>query len=203
MPSGDETSVRVRRAAKGSGDDVAWIVDRFTPLLVANAEYRLPGALRSTVDPEDVVQDVWGIALPRLGDLTPVADRLTPVLLRFLTTTLRHVIGNLLQRRSHLVRHGIDASTSGAGSEPAADGTGVVSHVLRSERQRLVRAAIGALDEDDRAILVLRGIEQRTNDEAATALAIAPGTAAVRYHRALKRLRAALPDSVFDDLAED
>jgi DNA-directed RNA polymerase specialized sigma24 family protein len=49
-------------------------------------------------------------------------------------------------------------------------------------------------------VLVLRLIEQRSNVEIAKMLGVPRNTIAVRYRRALEKLRSALPPSVFADV---
>jgi RNA polymerase sigma-70 factor (ECF subfamily) len=80
--------------------------------------------------------------------------------------------------------------------------SGVVTRAARAERRDLVLEALDRLEEIDREILVLRGVEQRGNAETAAMLDLAPSTAAMRYRRALERLRTELPDAVFHELEE-
>ena len=58
----------------------------------------------------------------------------------------------------------------------------------RKETARLLRGAIEQMGETDREILLLRHIEGLTNNEAAEALEIDPGTARKRHGRAIRRL---------------
>src|SRR5262245_53247125 len=91
----DPTTYHVRRAREGEESSLRWVVARFTPLLRAAADYRLGKHLRGLYEPEDLLQDVWAVALPRLGDLIPRSERYTPVLLKFLSTTLLRRIQHL------------------------------------------------------------------------------------------------------------
>ena len=52
--------------------------------------------------------------------------------------------------------------------------------------------ALGELADDERAIVVLKAIEGYSHDEIAELFGIRASASAVRYHRALKRLRAHL-----------
>jgi RNA polymerase sigma factor (sigma-70 family) len=201
----DETSVHVRRAVGGDLDALAWIVERFTPLLLAQARYRMSKALRRIADPEDLVNEVWAAALPKLAQLNPREGRLTPVALAFLATTMLRRCTTLLAKTARRRRLG--------GPEAAPDGTdsaldllptaasGVVTRVTRAETRGAVLAAIDGLDDSDREILILRGIEQTPNQDAAAVLGLPPNTVAVRFRRALERLRKALPGDVYDALA--
>src|SRR5262245_47363366 len=86
--AGDLTSFHVQRAESGDAESLDWIVRRLSPLLLAQADFRLGPRLRRLHDPEDLVSTVWAITLPRLGELGAREGRKTPVLLSFLTTTL-------------------------------------------------------------------------------------------------------------------
>ena len=83
---GQDTSFHARRAAEGEIESLDWIVRRFSPLLLAQARFRMGESLRRYVSPEDVVQEVWAVGLDRLPGLKPRAGRLTPVFLKFLST---------------------------------------------------------------------------------------------------------------------
>ena len=72
--------------------------------------------------------------------------------------------------------------------EFAADITSPASRVDRDERHCLLRAAIGALPENDRRILVLRHFDGFGNNECAAILGIEPKAASIRYVRALEKL---------------
>jgi RNA polymerase sigma factor (sigma-70 family) len=196
----DPTTLHVRRARAGDAASLAWVIERFTPLLIAQARYRLGSRLAARVAPEDVVQDVWAIAIPRLAELALRAGRATPVLLRFLGTSVLLRVNDLLRRHAHGMAE-LD------GSRPfdalPEDTRGPVSRAVHGESRALVLAAIEALDERDRALVVLRAIEQRGNAEAAELLGMAPNTAAQAYRRALDRLKERLANSAFDDLEED
>ena len=81
--------------------------------------------------------------------------------------------------------------------------SGVVTRASRAERRDAVLSALDELSDDDRAIIVLRGIEQADLKDAAAQLGITTNAASVRYHRALARLRERLPGSIFDDLRNE
>jgi RNA polymerase sigma-70 factor, ECF subfamily len=204
VPTPGDTSMDVRGAVAGDAAAVDRVVRRMEPLLLADAAYRLKRTGLKDVEPEDVVAEAWAVALPKLGRIGEYEGRRTPVLLAFLTTTLRNVVGGLLRRRAVRGETApLEASPSGglpSSASPAAPGTGVVTRAARNERNDVILAALGRLEEIDREIILLRGIEQRGNSEVAVLLSLAPTAAAMRYRRALDRLRSELPESVFDEL---
>ncbi len=194
----DLTTLHVQRARAGDADSLAWMVARFSPLLLAQARYRLGPRLAARVDPEDVVQDVWATALPRLGGLALRDGRATPVLLRFLSTTLLHRVNNLLRRAATAAA--VTGPLDEEGAQPATGTAGPATRVADREAARRVLRAIDELGERDRELVVLRGIEQLDNDVVARQLDISANAASQGYRRALDRLRARLPESAFADL---
>ena len=199
--SNPDTTVHVRRALAGESESMSWLVARFSPLLLAQAEHRLGPHLRRLYDPEDLVQEVWAIALTRLEGLADRDGRHTPVVLKFLSTTLLYRVSNLLQR--HLRSPGLRDPEMGTRFSQLPDSASqAISRALRDERHHAVHEAIVRLPELDRQIVVLRGIEQNSVEEVAVQLQMKANTVTVRYRRALARLREKLPDSVFGDLSE-
>lgn len=198
MPT-DLTSLHIDRARSGDPQSREFLVDRFGPVLLAQANYRLRGSLRSLCEPEDLVQEVWVTVLPRLSDLTARDGRWTPVVLRFLATTLVRKINHLLRKRIAVTAS--DATPSTAPGLAALQ-PGVVSHASRREQWTTVQTAIAQLSADEQELLVLRGIEQVSNQEIARKLGIQDYEATRRYQRALARLRTSLPQSVFAEMID-
>jgi RNA polymerase sigma factor (sigma-70 family) len=206
------TSLHVRRAADGNPESLGWVVTRLSPLLLAQAAYRLGPRLRALYDPEDLVNDAWIVALPRLGELPARDGRYTPVLLRFLSTTLLHRINNLARRH---IRNGDlerprpeeDRRDLTAAEDPleqiAAEESGVITQAVKHELQGVVTECLTELEERDREMIILRGVEQQPNRTVAGLLGLKPPAVAMRYRRALDRLRARLPRSVFDEMPEE
>lgn len=201
------TTFHVRRAVGGDRTSLEWLVERLSPLLVAQVSYRLGPALRSTYDPEDLVQDAWLVLLPRLSDLVARGDRLTPVLLQFMSRTLRHTVRNLMRKHARGARASAPRESGATTHEPLGSApdqaSGVVTRACRRELQSMVMACIEELDPLDREVLIVRGIEQLPNQSAAALLGLGPTAIAMRYRRALDRLRRALPHSVFAELVDE
>jgi len=190
------TSLHVRKAKDGDASSVAWLVRRLAPLLEAQARYRLGGRFRGECDPEDLVQEAWAIALPRLRTLEARAGRETPVLLRFLSTTILNLVNNLARRA---LRRG-GAAPPPPPSDVPARGPGPATRAAHADASDAVRAALDELPAADREILVLRGVEGLDPADVAALLGVAPNTVAQRWRRARAKLRARLPDSVLADL---
>jgi RNA polymerase sigma-70 factor (ECF subfamily) len=203
------TTMHARNAVHGDPDSIAWIVARFSPLLLAQADYRLPRGLRPFCDPEDLVNDVWFIVLQKIPDLIPRDGRFTPVVLKFLSSVLTRRLQTLLKK--HILGKPVRISNDDAhrSDRPATvDGLpqltrGVVTRVVHREEEQAVTARLEELEPDDREIIVLRGIEQNSTHAVATMLGLSEGAVRVRYHRAVRRLRDRLPGSIFAGLPDD
>lgn len=77
-------------------------------------------------------------------------------------------------------------------AEVAASGQGPLEAVLDDEARRVLEVAIAGLPAEQRAVFVLRAIEELSYDEIARALELSPGTVMSRLFRARQRLARAL-----------
>lgn len=194
------TSLRIRGAIAGSDTDLNWTIERLTPVLLQQARYRMRDRLQRVCDAEDVVAYAWQVSLPRLRELVARDGRYAPVLLRFLSTAVVLRVNELLRQQA---RRPAASAAPGQSADVAAPGPGVPTAIVRDERLRIVRDAIDELEPIDREVIVLRLVEQRPAREVGERLSIEANAVNVRLHRAVGRLRARLPDSVFDDLAAE
>ena len=208
-PGGGDTTRLVRAARSGDQDSVGRLVSRLTPLLIAQAEYRLGRQLRRHLDPEDLVADVWAVSLPRLASLNAPDGREVPVLLRFLGTTLVYRVNNLARK---LLRADAPLAEADLGNDDGSEAflagvpaevSGVVTKAIAAERRSQVALALDALEDVDRQVVVLRGVEQCPAAVAGSLLGMSANTVSHRYRRALEKLRSRLPASVFEDLVSD
>ena len=206
-----QTTLHVGRARAGEVTSVAWLVERFSPLLLANASYRMGRVLREIQDPEDVVNDVWLRVLPKLPQLSPRDGRFTPVFAKYLSRTLVHRINELLEKlikgKPRTLRGRDSEATEGEATldpvaELAAETRGVVTRLIEQEKHEACADALEELAADDRDLIVLRGVEGRPYKEVAVLLGRDSKVLAVCYQRAIEKLRKKLPGSVFDDLAD-
>ena len=198
--------MHVRRAVAGDADSLAWLVQHFRGLVIAQVRLRLRGH-GDAQDVDDLAAEVWSVMVMRLGDLQPREERHTPVLVRFLGSTVLGVCNNFLRRRAReaaLFQRGQTADRTQSerpnplGRLPAQT-RGVVSRVLLQEQRGVVEQCLGELTEDQRDVLVLRLMEHRTNREIGALLGLPPNTIAVRYRRALESLRDRLPRELYGE----
>ena len=185
-------------------DDLAAAFAENRQRLFALAEKRLNPILLKRMSAEDVLSETYANAARRLDyfaahDDVPIYYKLRTILIQTIADIERH----------HLKAQGRDAykelrvesgGLSGEGEEAQpesgvcvgelpADITSPVSRVDRDERHAILRRALAAMPESDRAILVLRHFDGMGNSECAAALGIAEKAASIRYVRALERLQ--------------
>lgn len=206
---GGDTSLQVRRARGGDAQSASWVVERFTPALLAQARYRLGRLASPPCEPEDLVDDVWAVALGRLPEIGPDERRATPVLVAFLATTLLHLHNNLLRK---MIRRRAETGARGRGETSDDDDrpsrlpdatAGVVTRAVRRETSGILAAEVLGLPEPDRDIVVLRALEQVPTREVASRLGLTEKAVSLRYNRALAKLRAALPESILREIDPD
>lgn len=194
----DATTRLVHAAAAGDPTGRDALVARLTPWLLAQARFRLAGAAGRHCEPEDLVQEAWAIALPRLRDLRAQQDRLTPVLMKFLATTMLRLTAKVV--RKHVVGKAAARVDAEALDALPAEVSGVITRLCKRERRDALQAAIEDLPPELRAVLVLRGIEQQPNGAVARLLGVDDATVTRRFQQALQRLRDVLPDDRVMDL---
>ena len=179
-----------------SQDDLAAAFAENRQRLFALAQKRLNPILLKRMGVEDVLSETYVNAAKRLDYFAAHDD--VPVYYKLRTILLQTICD--IERR-HLKAQGRDAykelgEDHGAESPNAspfdvlpADITSPVSRVDRDERHALLRRALAAMPENDRAILVMRHFDGMGNAECAVALGIAEKAASIRYVRALERLQ--------------
>lgn len=195
------TTFHVRRAIDGDTQSLSWVVGRLSPLLLAHAAYRMGPLIRRHHDPEDLVNDAWLVVLPKLTDLPARNGRHTPVLLKFLSTTVLYRVQNLAKKYARGKRE-LDAKPEGSDpmADVPADASGAVTRAIRGELTEGIRRSIDELEPKDRDVLMLRGIEQQPVQTVAMLLDLKEDAVSKRYRRALKKLRGHLPGCVFEEL---
>ena len=170
--------------------------------LSALAKKKLNPILLKRMSEEDVLSEAYINAAKRMDYLAAHDD--VPVYYKLRTILLQTICD--IERR-HLQAQGRDAykelrvesgkfGVDGGGSdgdvyvgELPADITSPASRVDRDERHAILRRALAAMPENDRAILVMRHFDGMGNAECAAALGLTGKAASIRYVRALERLQ--------------
>jgi RNA polymerase sigma-70 factor (ECF subfamily) len=194
----DDIDRLLQQAAGGDSTSWAALLDRYRDHLRRMVAFRLDGRLRGRVDPSDVIQDINLEAWQHLGDYVKRPG--TPFVL-----WLRGIAANKLYElhRHHLGARKRDARREvalDAGARPDATSAALAAQLLghltrpseaaiHAERKVRLQLALGAMDPLDREVLALRHFEHLSPAEVAQVLGIKEKAAAMRYVRALRRLK--------------
>lgn len=191
------------RLREGDNAALAEVFEIFRSRLRLIIEFRLDERLRSKVDPDDILQEVFLAANQRLvhyadSSYTSPFLWLRAVLTQTMIDLHRRYIG--AQKRNPDREISIDASLF-----PQATSTSLAIQLVgndtlpweaaaRSDMMELMEKAIAGMELMDQEILALRHFEELSNGEAAQVLGIQSKAASIRYIRAMKRLRVILAE---------
>jgi RNA polymerase sigma-70 factor (ECF subfamily) len=188
----------IERARGGDRIALADLFARHRGRLEALVALRLDPHLRGRLDAGDVLQEAWLDVGRRFDEWLAKPDMPLYLWIRFLTVQKlaelhrRHGAKQRDARREVALHAGPSASTHSVAEHLAGSFSSPSQGLARQEVLARVTAALDALEEIDREVLVLRHFEELSNNEVAEVLGITKAGASNRYVRALKRLRAAL-----------
>ncbi|MCZ2860659.1 RNA polymerase sigma factor [Blastococcus sp. VKM Ac-2987] len=144
MHGDDDGPVGELVAGAAAGDVECWnrLVQRYTPLLLSVVRrFRLDGS-----DADDVVQTVWLRLVEQLGRI-----REAQALPGWIATTARHECLHVLDGRRRVAPTDLaDQAWPDGGGDPPVD-----TDLLAAERHEALLAAMAALPERQRALLLL------------------------------------------------
>ena len=165
--------------------------------LVLLAEKRLNPILLKRLSVEDVLSETYANAAKRLDylaahDDVPIYYKLRTILLQTLADIERHNLkaqGRDIYKEVESPKSEVQDTGVSPFDNIPADITSPASRVDRDERHAILRRALAAMPENDRAILVMRHFDGMSNAECAAALGLTEKAASIRYVRALERLQ--------------
>jgi len=178
------TEFLLERAKAGS--DAAWneLYRRYRTRLVLEIQSRIPGFARRSFDANDVLQAAMGKAWEHIGGFE---YRSEASLRRWLGTLVFNEFANLLKAQD-LERANVRTESQGGNVDTAAR----EDDELRSERvltEAELLERLGALELEDRDLVIMRHFEEMSFDDMARVLACSRTQAKKLYERALERLQ--------------
>lgn len=203
----ERTSLHVRQALSGDQQSLEWVAAHFHPFIEAQVRLRL-GSVARADDVRDLAAEAWVVTLSRVDRIEPRDGRWTPSLMRWLGSTAHNLCNNYIRARIRdRVRHDGDLDAAGASTAPGLQGwadqtAGVITRVAGRELASTIADCLDELSEQRREILVLRLVEQRSNQEIADLIDIPANTVAVRYKRAVAELRDRLPGETVAEIMD-
>ena len=169
-----------------AGDEAAWepLYRRYRDQLLLSIRLRLGAALRSRLESEDILHSVFREALSDLHRFTPENPG---SLNRYLHACVLNKIRSKADYYGARKRQGEVPLTDSMADDLAAPATAGLTYGDRDRFESLERA-IKRLPESMREVVLLRRIEDLTNEEAARVMGKSPEAASKLYNRALARL---------------
>lgn len=190
MDATTSETVLIERLKDGDGAALETLMDRY-----ASRVYRVArGITRTDADAEEVVQDVF-MTLARKIDRFEGRAALGTWIYRVATNAaLLKLRGKRAEREvsleEHLPTFREDGHREGPRSYLVADWSqSPEAELLDGEARAILSRAIDQLPEPYRAVLVLRDVEELTNEEAAQILGESVASVKSRLHRARMALR--------------
>ncbi|MEZ5965406.1 MAG: sigma-70 family RNA polymerase sigma factor [Planctomycetota bacterium] len=161
------------------------------PPLLTYVRVRLGDRLRSKVEPLDVVQDTFAAALPALADFEAQGPG---SFLAWLCRIAERQIAGLADHFDAKKRRPRGEATpwSAIATRLVAGGTAPGSVAARRDEHDRLEAALAALGDDERAVVLLHFFEERPLRQVAAALGLSTTTAHRLVGRATARLGALL-----------
>lgn len=185
-----------RTSSPDSPDGAAPAAARFeelwseaAPAVCAWLEIHVREALRAHLDPEDALQEVACRAFDSFERFDPAAGPFR--------AWVFGIARNVLYRALTQVGRGLASGGGAPRLDTLALGrlpdttTSITRRVARDEALARFVAEVRALDDDDRRLLLRRGLEGRSHDEIARELGITPDAAVKRWTRLRERLASA------------
>lgn len=184
----------VEKVKAGQSEAYGELVEKYQDR-VFNAAWRVCGHLE---DARDITQEAFVKAFENISSFRQQSG--------FLTWVYRIAVNLALSHRRKEHRRGVSLDPVGREGQAEA----LMEHAARQaqrdsagsleagERQRALARALHELDEDQRAVVVLRDIEGLDYQEIGEVLGIPPGTVRSRLHRARNALRQAIDAGLFD-----
>jgi RNA polymerase sigma-70 factor (ECF subfamily) len=195
-----DTEQLLDQASRGDAAARDRLLERHRGQLKRMVAVRADPRLTARVDPSDVVQEALAEAAAKLNDY--LRDRPLPFY-PWLRQIARERLIDLHRRHVRARRRSVTREAAGLPDRSAlaladrlfARQSSPSARLHRAERRDRVRAALTALPEADREVLVLRVLEELPTRDIATVLGVSEVAVRSRQVRALERLKTLLgPD---------
>jgi len=185
-----EESTLITRLRSGDPEAIEAVMARFTPRL-----YRVAlGITRNAADAEEVVQDVFASIVHKLNTFEGRAALWT-----WLYRVTTNAALNKRRGKRHEVEVSIDADLPSFKADGHREGDRAFliadwsqrpdEALLSKEAREVLDRALARLPDEYRIIVVLRDVEELSNEEAARVLGESIGSVKSRLHRARMALR--------------
>lgn len=175
----------VAGARRGDAEAFGTLYRRIAPAVFAWVSLRLPTELRGRLDPEDVIQEIWARALDRFSRFDPARGSFRAWLFGVASRVLLESL-----RRTHRHQRGVAAGDEAPllPEDVPDDVTSQSRRLARDEAFARFLSQVRGLAEDERRLILFRGLEGLPHDEVARRLDISRETSMKRWQRLRERL---------------
>jgi RNA polymerase sigma factor (sigma-70 family) len=196
-PSGHTyTRALVDQVKRGDRERFGDLFEHIAPALFSWTGLRLPESLHGISGPEDVVQEVWCRALVRFADFDPERARFRSWIFGIAKNVLMEIFKSQRGRATGSPER--TASLCPVDLIPA-EATAVSQQVANNLRLQEFTRRVRELDDADRELLILRGLEELPHEQIAVHLGIGEDAAQKRWVRLRDRLREqGIPEGVIE-----
>jgi RNA polymerase sigma-70 factor (ECF subfamily) len=174
--SKDDLNEAIKRAQQGDQRAFDVIYDRFADALFRYIYARCGDASMA----EDLVGDLWVRVVERLESFRPPPNGVEQAFAAWLYRIAHNLVIDNFRRKSS---GNVPLDPSVSDREPTPD-----ARAISNDESRTLRAAIAQLTPDQREVVLLRFIEERSNAEVAALTGRSEGAVKVMQHRALGTL---------------
>jgi RNA polymerase sigma-70 factor (ECF subfamily) len=197
-----QTALFLSQVCRGDSAALPHLLAHYRAYLAQLLELRMEDELRRRVDPSDVIQEAQIVVMRRIDDYLRRRPASFKIWLR------GEVLQQLIKfRRQHLkaekrsVYREVELSNvSSLAVARSLLSANPSAQFRKKEAAQRIRAVIDSLSAIDREILLLRRVEELTNEEVAELLQIESSTARKRYGRAIRRLSQKMQDEGLSSL---
>lgn len=185
-----DTEALVGKARDGDRDAFTALYAHLAPALHAWAGLRLSPSLRTRMEPEDLLHEVWWRALDAFGSFDPEKGTFRS----WLFTIATRVLMNAFRRAGTAARIGLPDGRASSPSNVPASVTDVSQRVVRDAVIKDVVTALRKLDDLDQAVFLHCGLEGLSAPAAAELTGQSPDTIKKRWQRLREKLRHEVPE---------
>lgn len=193
--SGTDTAALARRAGAGDVDGFNELYRSVAPALYAWANLHVVPALRRRLDPDDLVQEVSYRALRSISTYGPARASFR--------TWLFAIANNVLREAARAIARlpaGSARLDSGLLERIPSRTTAITTRVARDEGVQRFLERLRALPDDDRSLLIYRGLEGLRFEEIGELMGESAQTLAKRWQRLRDRIQSQrAPFQLFDE----
>ena len=190
MPEHTSTFGLVERFRKGDEEAFAALFAKYKPRLAVFIHYRLRPDVRTRVDVDDVLQEVFFAAAK---DISGFAYRGPGSFFAWLVKIAEHALIDTARYEARQKRQAAEmlrfrSASNPEGPDPAISETPSRIYA-RDENMRLLLERLDRLTEDDRGVILMAKFEGLSTAEIAERLGKTRAGVALQLHRALERFR--------------